>query len=195
MTIEPGRAGLLIALAAAVTLVAVGVAVERLDPFPRLRFAIQRSPVELPSTTAVDTREVIKGYPVVSLYVAPETLDELLRNKHRHGRDWERPSSLSYFDDGRLRFTAQVGVRIHGGGSRITSPRQGFRLFLRREYGVTRAPAGVLLDRSSDPLRRVVLHNDVRRSNDHLNWHLINPLGYDFARRLGAITPETKPVR
>ncbi|MGH9373451.1 MAG: CotH kinase family protein, partial [Vicinamibacterales bacterium] len=195
MTIRPGRAGLLAALAAAAMLVAVGVAVERLDPFPLLRFAIQRSPTELPSTSAIDKREIVKGYPLVSLYIEPATLRALLDHKMEHGRDWERPSTLSYFDDGHLRFTAQVGARIHGGGSRLTSPRQGFRLFFRRQYGATRAPAGVLLDASSDPLRRVVIHNDVRRSRNGVRWHMINPLGYDFARRIGAITPETKPVR
>jgi formylglycine-generating enzyme required for sulfatase activity len=183
------------ALAAAATLVAVGVAVEHVDPFPRLRFAIQRNPTELPSTSAIDKLEVVKGYPLFSLYIAPAMLRELLDHKMEHGREWERPATLSYFDDGRLLFTAQVGVRIHGGGSRLTSPRQGFRVFFRRQYGATRAPAGVLLDRSSDPLQRIVLHNDVRRGGRGVQWHMVNPLGYDFARRIGAITPETKPVR
>jgi formylglycine-generating enzyme required for sulfatase activity len=195
VTIDPGRAGLLAALAASATLVAVGAAVERLDPFPLLRFAIQRDPAELPSTSAVDKLEIVKGYQLFSLYIEPSTLRELLDHKMEHGRDWERPATFSYFDGGQLRFTAQAGVRIHGGGSRITSPRQGFRLFFRRQYGATRAPAGVLLDASSDPLRRLVIHNDVRRGGRGVLWHMVNPFGYDLARRIGAITPETKPVR
>ena len=194
MTRPSSRTGLAIALAAALGLAVAGAAVEHLDPFPLLRFAIQRDPAEIPSSRAVDGREVVRGYPLVSLYVSPAALQDLLDHKMEHGRRWERPASLSYFDGGRLKFAAQAGVRIHGGGSRITSERQGFRVFFRREYGVTHAPAGVLLGGQSDPLRRLVIHNDVRRS-DGIEWHLVNPLGYDLARRLGCITPETKPVR
>jgi formylglycine-generating enzyme required for sulfatase activity len=188
------RTGLAIAVAAALGLAAAGAAVEHLDLFPLLRFAIQRDPAEIPSSRAVDPREVVRGYPLVSLHVAPTALKDLMDHKMEHGRRWERPASLSYFEEGRLKFAAQAGVRIHGGGSRITSERQGFRIFFRREYGLTRAPAGVLLSAKSDPLRRLVIHNDVRRS-DGIEWHLVNPLGYDLARRLGCITPETKPVR
>jgi sulfatase modifying factor 1 len=191
----PGRAGLAAAVACAIALVVAGAAVERADPFPRLRFAIQRDPRDVPSTKAVESREVVRGYPIVSLSMDPATLKELLDNKLEHGRGWERPAFLSFFEDGRVRFGANVGVRVHGGGSRITSPRQSFRVFLRKDYGITRAPAGVLLDRSSDPLRRVVIHNDVRRDGDGVLWHLVNPLAYEFARRIGCITPETKPVR
>jgi formylglycine-generating enzyme required for sulfatase activity len=187
----PGRAGLVAALACASALVVLGAVVERTDPFPRLRFAIQRDARDLPSTNAVDPREIVRGYPTASLSMAPATLQELLDHKHEHGRAWERPAFLSYFEGGQARF----GVRIHGGGSRITSPRQSFRVFLRRDYGLTRAPEGVLLDRASHPLRRLVIHNDVRRSADGISWHLVNPLAYDFARRVGCITPETRPVR
>jgi formylglycine-generating enzyme required for sulfatase activity len=191
----PGRAGLVTAVACAAALVVAGAVVERADPFPRLRFAIQRGARDLPSTTAVDPREIVRGYPTVSLSMAPATLQELLDNKHEHGRRWERPAFLSFFEGGLTRFGANVGVRIHGGGSRITSPRQSFRVFLRRDYGAAQAPPGVLLDRSSDPLRRLVIHNDVRRGSQGISWHLVNPLAYDFARRIGCITPETKPVR
>jgi formylglycine-generating enzyme required for sulfatase activity len=191
----PGRAGLVTALACASALVVLGAVVERVDPFPRLRFAIQRDARDLQSTKAVDPREIVRGYPTASLSMAPATLQELLDHKHEHGRAWERPAFFSYFDGGQARFGANVGVRIHGGGSRITSPRQSFRIFLRRDYGLTRAPEGVLLDRSSHPLRRLVLHNDVRRGRDRVSWHLVNPLAYDFARRVGCITPETRPVR
>jgi formylglycine-generating enzyme required for sulfatase activity len=189
------RPRLAIAVIAAIALTAVGAAIERFDPFPLLRFAIQRDPADLPSTRAVAATEVVRGYPTVSLHLAPRALKQLLDNKMQHGRAWERPGSISYFEDGRLRFAAQAGVRIHGGGSRLSSERQGFRIFFRREYGLTRAPRGVLLEEASDPLRRVVLHNDVRRGANGTFWHLVNPLCYDLARRIGCITPATRPVR
>ena len=28
-----------------------------------------------------------------------------------------------------------------------------------------------------------------------MHWYFVNPLAYDIARRMGAIAPETKPVR
>ena len=191
----PGRTGLAVAIFAALGLVTVGAVLERVDPFPRLRFAIQRSPADLPSTSAIRGMEVVRGHPTVSVHLPPRELKDLLDNKMQHGRAWERAGSVSYFEEGRLRFAAQVGIRIHGGGSRLSSERQGFRLFFRRDYGVTRAPRGVLLDDASDPLRRVVLHNDVRRGANGTFWHLVNPLCYDFARRIGCITPSTRPVR
>src|SRR5687767_451465 len=168
----PGRTGLAIAVLFALALLTVGAALEHFDPFPRLRIAIQRQPEELPSSSAVSPAEVVRGYPTVSLQLPPAALKELLDNKMQHGRAWERMGSISYFDDGRLRFAGQAGVRIHGGGSRLTSARQGFRIFFRRDYGVAHAPRGVLLDEASHPLRRVVLHNDVRRSTDGTAWHL-----------------------
>lgn len=187
--------GLAIAVCSAAALAAVGAALERLDPFPRLRFAIQRPAEDMPSTSAVDPRIVVSGLPTMSLYMEPRALEELLANKMEHGREWERPASVSYFEGGRLLFATQTGARIHGGGSRLTSPRQGFRLFFRRQYGAPRVPSGVIFGRESDPLRRLVVHNDARRDGTGVVWHLVNPLAYDLSARIGCLTSATKPVR
>ncbi len=192
-----GRVVGLPALAAlAIALTAAGVAIESADLFPRLRFAVQRHISELPSTQAVTPRESLRGLPLLSVYLQPDHLAELLDNRLEHGRRWERPATVSYFDDGRLRFSAQAGVRVHGGGSRINSPNQSFRLFFRRQYGTPAFAPGLLFGPGSDPLQRLVVHNDVRRDpDDGQIWHLVNPLAYDLARRIGCITPETKPAR
>jgi formylglycine-generating enzyme required for sulfatase activity len=186
----------LLALAlAALAIVLLGAAMESEGLFPRLRFAIQRDADELPSTRAVPRREVVRGLPTLSMYLEPRELEDILANKMAHGRKWERQASISYFDGGRLLFGGHAGARIHGGGSRITSPRQGFRLFFRRSYGTTHFPPGILFGPASDPLKRIVVHNDVRRGADRMNWHLANPLAYDLARRIGCMTAETKPAR
>lgn len=192
-----GRVLGLPALAAiAIALTAAGVAIESADLFPRLRFAVQRHISELPSTQAVAPRESLRGLPLLSVYLQPDHLAELLDNRLEHGRRWERPATVSYFDDGRLRFSAQAGVRVHGGGSRINSPNQSFRLFFRRQYGTPAFAPGLLFGPGSDPLQRLVVHNDVRRDpDDGQIWHLVNPLAYDLARRIGCITPDTKPAR
>jgi formylglycine-generating enzyme required for sulfatase activity len=193
MTPAPqSRLWLLVGCAAALAL--GGAVIDRVDPFPRLRFAIQRGSQELASSRAVDLREVVQGRPLLSMYLPPDDLRDLRVHKMEHGRAWERAADVSYYNHGRLLFAGQVGARIHGGGSRITSPRQGFRLFLRREYGSTHFPVGVPFGTPIDPLRRLVVHNDVRRDADGSEWHLVNPLAYDLARRIGGITPETQPA-
>jgi hypothetical protein len=190
----PARSRLWLLAACAAALAIGGAAVERADLFPLLRFAVQRGSKELASSRAVDMREIVRGTPLLSMYMPPADLQDLLAHKMEHGRAWEREADISYFDKGVLRFAGQVGVRIHGGGSRVTSVKQGFRLFFRRQYGATKLPAGVPFDVPVDPLRRLVVHNDVRRDADGSEWHLVNPLAYDYARRIGGITPETRPV-
>ena len=189
------RARLAGLVAGALAFTAFGVLAERADLFPRLRFAVQRTAIQLPSTVAVDRREVVAGLPLLSVYLEPADLGFLIANKLKHGSDFERRGSVSYFDGGRLLFTGAAGVRVHGGGSRLTSPRQGFRLFFRRRHGFTRFGDGVLFGPASQPLQRLVVHNDVRRDRDGTEWRLVNPFGYDVARRLGCITPEALPAR
>jgi hypothetical protein len=111
------------------------------------------------------------------------------------GSAWERPAFVSYFDRGQLLFGAPAGLRIHGGKSRQHSPVQSYRLYFERRYGADRFRHGVLFDGASDPLRRVVVHNDLREDHAGRWWHLVNPLAYDIAARVGAVTPRTQPVR
>jgi len=172
---------------------------ESADLFPLWRFAVQWSPEALPSSRAVPITEVASGRPVLSLVVPDADLNDpargILPNKLKHGEEWEREGSVSYFDGGQLRFAGGVGVRIHGGSSRQTAPKPGFRLYFRRKYGPREVPPGVLFSPAAQPLRRVVVHDDVRLDQKKMPWHFVNPLAYDIARAVGAIAPETKPVR
>jgi len=171
---------------------------ESADLFPLWRFAVQWSPQALPSSRAVPVSEVASGLPILSLTLDDADLNDpakgLLPNKREHGEEWERPGSVSYFDAGKLIFASGVGVRIHGGGSRLTAPRPGFRLYFRRKYGPRELPPGVLFSAAAQPVRRIVVHDDVRRDGK-VDWYFANPLAYDIARAIGAIAPETKPVR
>ncbi len=178
---------------------------------------------DLASTALLDPAEVSRGFPIMSLWVEPDDLHDpvtgILANVRARGRAWERTGALSYFDDGELRFASSVGVRLHGGGSRITSEVQSFRVYFREEYGADAFGEGLLFDGASDPLQRLILHNDVRRGlprsregrsataaerrrhrcrggrPGRLFWSFSNPLAYDIAERIGAIVPRTKPVR
>jgi formylglycine-generating enzyme required for sulfatase activity len=174
------------------------IALESADLFPMWRFAVQWSPEAVPSSRAVPVSEVASGLPVLSLTLDEADLNDpakgLLPNKREHGEEWEREGSMSYFEGGKLRFASGVGVRIHGGGSRITAPRPGFRVYFRRKYGPRELPPGILFSSAAQPVRRIVIHDDVRRDGK-VDWHFANPLAYDIARAIGAIAPETKPVR
>jgi hypothetical protein len=189
---QPLHAWRLVLITAAV--VVSFILIDRWAHLPSPVLATDHTPRTDLAAAAVSPREIRSGRPILSLVMDPKDLDDpktgILANVMEHGREWERAGSIAFFDRGQLRFATGVGVRVHGGGSRLTSPRQGFRLFFRREYGARRVPAGVLFDEDAQPIRRLVVHNDVRGA-----WHFANPLAYDIAEAAGAITPDTYPVR
>ena len=57
------------------------------------------------------------------------------RNYGKHGREWEIPASVQYFDEhGRLHLSQNVGVRIHGNMTREDAQKS-LNLYARKEYG------------------------------------------------------------
>ena len=206
---DPSRRILTVGLVAfPLLLVLLGVVADRIDLPPAAPDATAEPSGALPSTTAVDPAEVEAGLPLLSLWVDRNALYNpvtgILANTHGRGRQWERPGFVSYFDDATLVFATAVGVRIHGGSSRGYSPLQSYRLYFRDQLGAERFEPGVLFDGAADPIRRLVLHNDLRpagRQREALDlerpatWSLVNPLAYAIAKRIGAIVPLTEPVR
>lgn len=175
------------------------VGLERLDPFPEDRLQVQASPATLPSTRVVPTRAIAEGTPLLSLVVDRDSLHDPVRGLLTHpqasGREWERPGYISYFDEGQLKLATKTGVRLHGGDSRVHSKVKSYRFYFRPSYGVPALPSSTFFDGGpSGNVTRVIAHNDVRRNPDRSEWHLVNPLAYDIARRLGAIVPRTQPV-
>jgi formylglycine-generating enzyme required for sulfatase activity len=174
-------------------------ALDRLGALADARLAVRWGPNTGAAVHAAPFDEIARGWPVLSLVMADEDLRDpvrgLLANVLEHGADWERRGTVAYFDDGRLRFAADVGVRVHGGGSRLTSERQGFRLYFRKQYGATQVPAGALFGPDAQPIHRLVVHNDLRVDRGGDRWRLANPLAYDISRAMGAMAPETQPVR
>ena len=186
-------------VAGLVVLIALAGAVEYRRLFPGLMFAIQRSPELLPSSTLIPEREIASGNTVLSLYVEDRHLRDpdtgLLTHTMARGPEWQRPAFVSYFDRGELIFAAQAGIRVHGGKSRQNSPVQSFRLHFEKRYGANQFRPGVLFGPATEPLRRLVVHNDLRQDLNRRWWHFVNPLAYDIARRVGALAPETRPAR
>ena len=179
-------------------LLAVGLAADNLAWLAGLRTVIQRSPSRFPSSLAVPPAELTRPGALLSVYTEAQYLyapdHGLLTNPTRVGRDWEHPATVSYFEDGDLRFAANAGLRVHGGTSRTGSPVPSFRLYFRTEYGSAQFRGGTLFAGKGDPLTRLVVHNDLRQDFRGRWWHLVNPLAYDVARRIGALAPETHPA-
>jgi hypothetical protein len=199
VTVGRRKLAVAVMVSSPLALLALGIASEQANVFPYLRFAIQRPPQDLPSTRSLPRAEVARGQPTMSLYVDPRHLHDEARGLFTHvvarGRDWERPASVSYFDDGRLLFASEAGVRIHGGISRRISPVQSFKIYFRRDYGADRVRPALLFDGRADPLRRLIAHNDLRADQSGRYWHFVNPLAYDISERIGAKVPWTHPVR
>jgi hypothetical protein len=189
---QPFRSWRLLALVAGL---AGGLAVvERVAGLPTATWPAETAPRISAAISALPPSEIASRHPVVSLVMDPLDLHDpdrgILANVLEHGREWERPGTVAYFDDGQLKFATGVGVRVHGGGSRRSSARQGFRLYFRREYGARQVPPNVLFGPDAQPIRHLVIHNDVREGR-----HFANPLAYDIAREIGAITAGTAPAR
>lgn len=176
----------------------VGLLADNLAWLSNLRTVVQRAPSRYPSTLAVPAAELSRPGALLSVYTPDRHLHDpglgLLANPTRVGRDWEHPAAVSYFEDGAVRFASNAGLRVHGGKSRIGSPVQSFRLYFRREYGSAQFRAGTLFGGKGDPLTRLVAHNDLRLDQRGRWWHLVNPLAFDIARRIGALAPETHPA-
>ena len=179
-------------------LLAAGLVADNAAWLSSLRTVVQRSPSQFPSTLVVPPFESSPSGSLLSVYTEDRYLHDpdygLLANPTRRGRAWEHPATVSYFEDGDLRFASNVGLRVHGGTSRTGSPVQSFRLYFRPEYTSSQLPPGTLFGGRADPLTRLLALNDLRRDQRGRWWHLVNPLAYDIARRIGALTPETHPA-
>lgn len=55
-------------------------------------------------------------------------------NYDKKGAEWERPASIQIFEGGKLQFTQNIGIRIHGGISRVY-PQKNFNIYARSKYG------------------------------------------------------------
>lgn len=118
--------------------------------------------------------------PVVSISTQDEALfgskgiygyGESGHNFDMKGELWEREGSLHFFDDGELKLSQNVGLRIRGKSSRW-APQKSFKIYAREEYGRSKLP-NVFFDDEVDFLKRINLrsaHNDYIRSmmTDHV---------------------------
>ena len=158
-------------------------------------------PEDLPSTTLVDRREIEKGVPLLSIAVRkadlydPSTGLLAKSNLLKRGQAWERPAFASYMNGGKTVFGSGVGLRLHGGITRLYSPNKSFRMYLRPQYGLHDVARDIFFEEGGRPLRTVVLGNDVRLDRSDRRYQFVGSIAFEIADRIGCLVPRTKPVR
>ena len=58
-------------------------------------------------------------------------------NYTQKGREWERPASVQFFEDGELRCSQDIGIRIHGGATR-SYPQKSLNIYARKDYSASK---------------------------------------------------------
>jgi len=141
-----------------------------------------------PSSKVLDPDITASGLPILSVVVADKDLNDpetgIIANRKRKGKEWERPCFISYYHKGQLLFASGAGIRIHG-GSKNKRPMESLRFYFRKAYGYDRFKAGIIFDKQSIPIKRVIARIENRYAN---------LLALDLARKIGCLTPAAHPV-
>jgi len=94
------------------------------------------NPVGEPSTRTYLIVDYDQSIPVMSIVADWADLETLHANTSERGVEWERPINVEYFEPGGAPgFNVRAGLRIHGGRSRVYSPKKSYRIYFRKSYG------------------------------------------------------------
>ena len=113
------------------------------------------------------------------IYVAGE--DE---NFVRRGKEWERPAHVEFFDSTGSYLAQDIGIRIHGGGTR-EGAQKSLRLYAREKYGPSTFDYPFFEDRDLTEYKRLILRTsmgDWSRTmfKDHLCHSLVRDLNIGY---------------
>jgi len=106
-------------------------------------------------------------------------------NYFHRGSNWERKIYIEYFEpDNTLGFRQQVGLRIHGGGTR-TLQQKSLRLYARSEYGRNTIDHKFFDDRETASFKRLILRSFVSSSSlagteDHISSVLSSSMNMEW---------------
>ncbi|KAA3613326.1 MAG: T9SS C-terminal target domain-containing protein [Calditrichaeota bacterium] len=99
--------------------------------------------------------------PVVSLVTEHENLWDpftgIYTNYEKEGDAWERPARIRLIENGESKFSAPVGIRIHGNSSRSTD-KKNFRVYFRSEYGDTDLDYKLFPQKEINTFKRLILY-------------------------------------
>lgn len=104
-------------------------------------------------------------------------------NYTQSGREWERPAHITVFESGSAAYTAEVGIRMHGGATR-SAAQKSFNLYARSDYGTTKLEydffGGTLTDVNGkviDKFDKLTLRNggndEKTKIRDRLNQEMV----------------------
>jgi len=131
---------------------------------------------------------------LVSLYLDPCRLARLTgRRQQARGRATEETGWVSVYARGQLRFASAVGVRLHGGTSRVRR-QPSLRLYFRDSYGASELPPELLATDLSEGPSTVILEHELLADRRGHHWPFTQGVAFDVAALLGARVPRTRPV-
>ncbi len=129
------------------------------------------------------------GLPLVALDVDAADLAGLLDQPKGRGKEWERPAAMAFYRDGHPVCAGRVGVRLHGGRSRMPGHAHSYRVYLRDEYGPAAFSPAWIGGAPGRKLRRFVVRADWPD-----RYPFAGLLAFDVAERLGCTVPRTQPA-
>lgn len=113
-----------------------------------------------------------------------------IANFFRGGIDNERVANFSYFVNGTEVVNQDVGLRVHGGSSRIAQNRS-FGLFPRSDYGKSTIDYKFFSDKTYDSFAGIVIHNS---GNDYNQTMFRDALCQQLMRPLNVLTKGYQPT-
>lgn len=104
-------------------------------------------------------------------------------NYTQSGREWERPAHITVFESGSAAYSAEVGIRMHGGATR-SAVQKSFNLYARSDYGTAKLEydffGGALTDvkgKVIDSFDKLTLRNggndEKTKIRDRLNQEMV----------------------
>lgn len=151
----------------------------------------------------------VQGWGTLSLKIADKDLHGdrgIFTHYKERGPLWERVGHLTYLENGKEQYSDYVGIRLHGGASRVRIrlyddllgslngkkfkqvEKRSLRVYFKKKYGKNEFYNDFKFENNEiKPLRRMVIHHDLPKV-------FMNDFTYWFARKIGALAPETKPI-
>jgi|GEM_PF-804028 hypothetical protein len=137
--------------------------------------------------------------PILSLVTDPPHLWDrstgIYQNATMSGPAWERPVTAQCFStEGKPIFSANAGLRIHGGASRQRADKKSFRLYFRGEYGPKKLQTTIIPSTSIDVFDSFILRAGYNDSWIHWDAeerrvavYLSDQLGRDVHEDMGSV--------
>jgi len=113
------------------------------------------------------------------------------QNYTMRGDEWERLANLAFFEgNGQLAFQQDVGIRIHGGGTRVY-PQKSLRIYARSKYGKSKMNYRFFPEKEVNEYKRIVLSNN---GQDFLNGTMNDVITAAITRHLDVDIQDFQPA-